>query len=141
MPEQTFGEFLKKGEVMKQSLAIHAEELAHLEKHRLKFDTTYDRVKNLLAQQADLTAKKQEISKELGVLLTDGRQLLSFLSVAVKEHFGKRAEKLVAFGLQPFRSRPRVKVIGLDGKPVKRRLTEEQPTAPPIQEPAESTDE
>ena len=137
MPEQTFGEFLKKGEVMKQSLATHAEELAHLEKHRLRFDTTYDRVRNLLAQQADLTAKKQEISKELAVLLTDGRQLLSFLSVAVKEHFGKRAEKLVAFGLQPFRSRPRVKVIGLDGKPVKRRLTEEQPSASPNQEPAQ----
>lgn len=141
MPEQTFGEFLKKGEVMKQSLVIYAEELPHLEKHRLRFDTTYDRVKNLLAQQADLTAKKQEISKELAVLLTDGRQLLSFLSVAVKEHFGKRAEKLVAFGLQPFRSRPRVKVIGLDGKPVKRRPTENQPPAPPTQESVESPDQ
>jgi hypothetical protein len=129
MPEETYGEFLKLGEVMNRSLEAHAEELGHLEKHRLRFDTTFTQVKDILAQQADLTSKKQELSKQLATLIADGRQQLRFLKVAVREHFGKKAEKLVAFGLQPFRSRPRVKVVGLDGKPVKRQAVQEQAPA------------
>jgi hypothetical protein len=129
MPEPTYAEFFKTAELVTKSLATHAEELSHLEVSRLKFDALFTQVKELSAEQADLTAKKQEVSKRLAALVLDGRELLTFLKVGVKQHFGKRAEKLVAFGMQPFRSRPRLKVVGPDGEPLKRRPTQEEPPA------------
>lgn len=56
---------------------------------------------------------------------------LSHLEVPVgkREHYGNRAEKLVEFGLRPFRSQPRVRLVGPDGKPVKRGALPPEPPA------------
>jgi hypothetical protein len=66
-------------------------------------------VGELLLQQADLTAKKQVVSKRLQVLVGDGRQLAAFLRAGVKQQYGTRSEKLSAFNLQPFRGRKAAK--------------------------------
>jgi len=79
-------------------------------------------LKDLTAQQASLTAAKQEVSKRLGALNDAGQKLLTFMDVGVRQHYGTRSEKLVEFGQQPFRSQPRLRLVGEDGKPlVKRR--------------------
>jgi len=130
MPDPTYAEFFRTAELVTKSLAAHAEDLTHMETSRLKFDALFTQVKDLAAEQADLTAKKQEVSKRLAELIGEGKGLLNFLKVGVKQHFGKRAEKLVAFGMQPFRSRPRVKLVGPDGEPLKRQRTQEEPPAP-----------
>jgi hypothetical protein len=137
MPELTLGQFLKAAEVMTKSLSTHAEEMPFLEKHRTKFDSTYSQVKDILAQQAELTARKQELSKQLAELVSDGRQQLSFLKVVVKDHFGKRAERLVAFGVQPLRSRSRSKVSGPEVKQTQNGHPQPEPPALPVHEPAE----
>jgi hypothetical protein len=131
MPESTYAEFMKKGEVMNKSLIANASEVPHLEGYQSRFETVLTRVNVLLVQQADLTASKQEISKQLGTLVAEGRQMLSFLSVAVKQHFGKKTEKILAFGLQPLRSRPRVKLVGPDGQPLKRQTAQDGPLSQP----------
>ena len=85
-------------------------------------------LKDLTAEQASLTAGKQEVSKRIADLVQAARKLLTFVDVVVKEHYGNRAEKLVEFGVQPFRSQPRNRLVGPDGQPVKRKSAK---TAPP----------
>ena len=64
-------------------------------------------VRDLSAEQAALTARKQEASKRLQELLVQGRKLSTVLRTLVREHYGNRSEKLAEFNLQPFRGRPR----------------------------------
>lgn len=47
--------------------------------------------------------------------------MLDFLGTGVRQHYGPEAEKLVEFGVQPFRSAPRIRLVGPDGKPVKKQ--------------------
>jgi hypothetical protein len=129
MPESS-ADFLKKGDLFKDAMAANATELAHLEVSKGRFEVLLTEMRGLTVQQADLTAQKQEISKRLAVLLSEGRKLLTFLKVGVTQHFGNRAEKLVAFGLQPFRSQPRIKLVGLDGKPLEKSQQTTEREAP-----------
>jgi hypothetical protein len=55
--------------------------------------------------QAALTASKQEASKQLNAVVADTERLGTVLQMAIKQHYGIRAEKLAEFGLQPFRGR------------------------------------
>ena len=41
------------------------------------------------------------------VLLTQGNQLTDVLKTIIKQHYGSGNDKLVEFGIQPFRSRPK----------------------------------
>jgi hypothetical protein len=89
-------------------LAANAAELPHLEGTRLKLEGVVTRAGEVLKEQAAFTAAKQEASKEIRDLLREGQRLANVLRLALKEHYGIRAEKLADFGLQPFRGRPRV---------------------------------
>jgi hypothetical protein len=122
---------MKRGDLMSKSLAANAGELPHLETQRTRFDGILVRVSDLAAQQVDLTARKQEITRQMAALLLEGRELLTFLKAGVRQHFGRRAEKLVAFGLQPFRSRARK--AGPDGPPLKSPTAQEPPAPLPNQ--------
>jgi hypothetical protein len=84
-------------------------------------------------QQEALPAK-QEVSRRLAELMQEGNKLVTFLDAGVKQQYGNRAEKLVEFGLQPFRSRPRLGQVGPDGKPLK--PSRDSKDAPPPVEPA-----
>lgn len=101
----TYAEGQKRMELCNKSLAANAAELPHLEPKRLQLDEVLAEVRSLTAEQASLAARKQEVSKRLAELMEQGHTLVNFLSVGVKQHYGKRAEKLVEFGLQPFRGR------------------------------------
>lgn len=109
----------KKLELKSKALAANSAELAHLEVPRARLDAVLDGVKDLTAQQASLTARKQEVSKRLAELLRDGEKLMTFLDAGIRQHYGNRSEKLVEFGLQPFRSQPRIRLVGPDGEPLK----------------------
>jgi hypothetical protein len=126
MSEPTYAEFLKKGDLVSKSLAAHSEELAFLNSHRGRFDVVLTQARELTAKQADLTAGKQDVSKQLATLVDEGRKLLAFLNAAVRQHFGNRSEMLVKFGQQPFRSKPRLKVVDPNGQPVKPQVVEDE---------------
>ncbi|HEX6898830.1 MAG TPA: hypothetical protein VF789_03915 [Thermoanaerobaculia bacterium] len=73
-----------------------------------------NKLANLLAQgveisqqQAAMAASKQEKSKQLQALLTDGNRLVTGMRKMIADRYGFRAEKLTEFGIPPFRSRPR----------------------------------
>src|SRR5437868_15358880 len=90
------------------SLLANIAELPHLEAPRAKLQALLEEVRTLVTQQDLHAASKQQISQRLKNLLADGKKLSTFLRTGVKEHFGNRNEKLVEFGVQPFR---RAKVV------------------------------
>ena len=55
-----------------------------------------------------LDATKQD-AKRLQWLLAEGRKLATFLRGGVKQRYGDRSEKLVEFGLAPFRAKAKAK--------------------------------
>jgi hypothetical protein len=131
MPKSTYAVTLKKLELRSKALAANSGDLPHMEIPRAQLDTMTAELKDLTVQQASLTANKQETSKQIADLVRKARQMLNFLDVGVKQHYGTEAEKLVEFGVQPFRSAPRVRLVGPDGEPVKKK-----PVQPVSQTPA-----
>ena len=131
MAGKTYAVIQKSLELRSKALAANSVELPQLEVSRGKLDGLLGEVKDLTAQQASLTASKQEVSKRLAELMRNGEILQGFLDAGVKEHYGNRSEKLVEFGLQPFRPQPRIRLVGPDGEPLKRRIVKAEPPAPP----------
>ena len=71
--------------------------------------TKSQRVRLLYAQQASLTAAKQEITRELNQEIMDGNALVDFIRTGARAIYGKDSEKLVEFGIKPFRGKSRKK--------------------------------
>lgn len=107
MANETSGETLSGWQDLGLSLAANSGDLPHLETHRNLLGDMLKQARDLITQQAALTASKQEASKQLQALLAEGRKVANFLRVGVRQHYGNRAEKLVEFGQQPFRGRRR----------------------------------
>jgi hypothetical protein len=82
----------------------------HLKKRRAKLAAMYKRLVNLRAEQAALAAAKQKVSQEIQTTLEEGRVTATFLRAGLRDHFGNRSERLIEFGVRPFRGgRPRKK--------------------------------
>jgi hypothetical protein len=113
-------------ELRSKALEVNLEELPHLEIPRSRLDGLLEQVNDLTAQQASLTAAKQEVSQRLAKLMREGETLRVFLDAGVKQHYGNRSEKLVEFGMKPFRPRPRIRLVGPDGEPLKRSAVKEE---------------
>ena len=121
----------KKWELRSKALEANTADLPHLEAKQSRLKELLTLGANLLAEQASLKAQKQEVSKRLAQVMQEGNALVTFLDAGVKQHYGNRAEKLVEFGLQPFRGRRRVLLVGPDGKPLKRTPAAAPETAVP----------
>jgi hypothetical protein len=95
------------GELQNLSIAMEAnkDQLQDLEPLRLKFAGIVTQTLDIRQQQVAFQASKQASSKQLQKLLTEGKSMADVLRTAVKNHFGSREEKIVEFGLQPFRGR------------------------------------
>ncbi|HEX3525546.1 MAG TPA: hypothetical protein VH988_00640 [Thermoanaerobaculia bacterium] len=130
MSRKTFAVTQKNLELRSAALAANSADLPHMEVPRQKVDAMLTELKDLTTQQASLTASKQEISKRLAALNNEGQRMITFLDVGVRQHYGTQSEKLVEFGQQPFRPQPRLRLVGLDGKPVKPGTIPVQPPTP-----------
>jgi hypothetical protein len=86
----------------------NAKGLEYLQGQRDELAQVQAQFKDLSAQQAALTASKQETTKQMQELFRRGEELVDFLRTGLRQHYGKDSEKLVEFGLQPFRGRPRI---------------------------------
>lgn len=83
----------------------NAAELPHLEVPRTKLKALLEQARSLSMEQSTLTASKQEVSKKLRQVIREGEALAGLLRTGARVHFGTTSEKLVEFGLQPFRGR------------------------------------
>ena len=131
MPYQKYAVVHQKVGFKAKALAANIEELPHLKPGLARLDQIQVLLNDLRAEQARLTASRQEVSKRIAELMDEAQKLMTFLDLGVKEHYGNRSEKLVEYGLQPFRSKPRVRRVGPDGKPTKKKAADAEATASP----------
>jgi len=64
-------------------------------------------VDKILGERAAFQANKQMTSQRLKVLVSQGDKLTAVLRFMAKQHYGHGSDKLVEFGVQPLRSRPK----------------------------------
>ena len=87
------------------ALEMNQTDLPFLETQRTQFGTMVGQAEDLFQSQAALSASKQEASQQLAALVTECQRLETVLRVSLKQFYGPRSEKLVEFGIQPFRGR------------------------------------
>ncbi len=97
---------LTEAERILSAMQANGLDLAHLEGSRDKLQSQLELAKELSRQQASFAASKQVTTSQLQQTLQDLEKLVIFLRYGVKEHYGTRSQKLVDFGLTPFRGRP-----------------------------------
>ena len=92
-------------ERLSATMEAYKEQLSHLEPFRLKLGGLVTRSLEVSQQQAAFQASKQEASKQLRQLLTQGLRVADVIRTAVRDHFGPQEERIAEFGVQPFRGR------------------------------------
>lgn len=105
--ETTYAGMLGDLQRLVSALSANGGELTHLEGARTKLERLLAQAQEAANQQAVFTAGKQESTRQLKTLLTEGMRLANALRVMLKEHYGIRSEKLAEYGLQPFRGKAR----------------------------------
>ena len=103
--ETTYKGILGDWEQLHQILVENSAELPHLEASRIKLEGFLKQGLEIAAKQAMLRAEKQDSSQQMKGVILNGQRLVKVLRLAVREHYGIRSEKLVAFGIPPFRGR------------------------------------
>lgn len=106
--EPQYGVTINSWERLLASLEANAQDFPQLEVYRARLASMLQTVRESAAQQAAMAASKQEASQRLQEMLVEGRKMATFLRNGVKRQYGDKSEKLVEFGLKPFRGRPRV---------------------------------
>jgi hypothetical protein len=131
----SFARFLAEGERLVSSLANNSTEAPHLEAPRQKLVVILDDVRTLGVQQDLHTANKQQVSQRLKTRLSEGKKLLTFLRTGIKEHFGNHNDKVVEFGVQPFRRRKRDTSLLEANRPAEKTPQPTTPAATPAVDP------
>jgi hypothetical protein len=103
--EPKYGVTLNGWERLLTSMEANAEDFKTLETYRAKLKSMLDSAREASTHQAAMEATKQEATKNLRAMLVEGRKLATFLRGGVKQRYGDRSEKLVEFGLAPFRQK------------------------------------
>jgi hypothetical protein len=101
---------IKKWQNLVSALAANIGDLEHLSTRFTKLQDILAESISVLQEQAAARASKQDASRRLEGLLSEGQKVATFLNVGIREHYGNRNEKLAEFHLQPLRGRrPAVK--------------------------------
>ena len=99
------------------ALAGKAAETPQFDGTRAIFDGKVKRVHDLAQQHAEFLASKQDMTRQFQEALADAQRTATALRAALKAHYGPDSEKLVEFGILPFRGRAR-KQKGPEAPPV-----------------------
>jgi len=84
--------------------AVSTNQVPNLEGSLPKLRDKSKRMRELYAQHSALGATRQVITQEMQQLIEEGDQVVRVVREAVKDHYGKRNEKLVEFGIPPLRA-------------------------------------
>lgn len=93
------------------SVAANAAELPQAAIPLAALDKILDEVDQIFVDQAAFRASKQLTSQRLATLFAQGDKLTTVLKVIAKQHYGNGSDKLVEFGIQPLRVRPKATVV------------------------------
>lgn len=105
---------MQEGNLLSLAITAKAEELAHLGFSTAKLQEQLQEIQELATRAAALQAEKQEVSRQLQQALGGASKLITVLQLGVKEHYGSEAERLVEFGIKPFRGARRRQAPGVE---------------------------
>ena len=105
--ETTYAGMLGDWDRWTTAVSANGSQLGHLEVQRAQLESLATQGRDLIRRQSELTAAKQDASKELQKVMAEGQRLVTVLRVTVRQHYGIDSEKLAEFGLAPFRGRRR----------------------------------
>jgi hypothetical protein len=103
MTKRTRADHVTEWESLVASLTARAAEVPELEVSRTKLNALAAEFRSIVPRQKELTASKQELSKRLAAITTEGREIATVLRVALKASYGKTSERLAEFGIPTFR--------------------------------------
>ena len=115
--ESTYKGKIEDWDRLQARLTANAAELAHLDGVRTKLEAAMEQTRQIAALQAAQTASKQQSSKSLKEAIAEGDRLANLVRAAVKQHYGIRSEKLLEFGVKPFRGRKKAETQEAVSKP------------------------
>ena len=84
--------------------AVTTNQVPNLEGSLPKLRDKSKKMRELYAQHSAHAAARQVITLEMQQLIEEGDQVVRVVREAVKDHFGKRSEKLVEFGIPTLRA-------------------------------------
>ena len=93
------------------SVAANAAELPQAAIPLAALDKILAEVDQIFVDQAAFRASKQVTSRRLQTLFDQGDKLATLLKAILKQHYGNGSDKLVEFGIQPLRTRPKPTVV------------------------------
>jgi hypothetical protein len=102
-----YADHTKEWEEILAAVKVNASELPQLQLGSEKLGKLLGEFRDLEVQQAVHQANKQQVSKRLQVLMTEGKKVASMMRAVIREHYGNQNEKLVEFGVSPLRTRSR----------------------------------
>ena len=103
------GDRFKAWRATSSSAAANVSEVPQAEYARIALDQVMVEVDKVLFDQGVFQASKQLASQRLKVLINQGDKLNTVLRTIIRQHYGNGNDKLVEFGIQPLRSRPKAK--------------------------------
>lgn len=74
-----------------------------------KLQALVDFMRSLSVQYTALRSSKQELAQQIQAVLREGDAVADFLKTGARAHYGNDSEKLIEFGIQPFRGRSKKK--------------------------------
>ena len=110
--------------------ATNASELTGTEARLSALESVLTEVDKILSEQAAFQASKQMTSQRLKALVNQGDKLTTVLKAMAKQHYGNGNDKLVEFGIQPLRSRPKPTVVQSTPPPPEAGPSGPTPTTP-----------
>ncbi len=128
MANETYDEsFAEWRRLLKPFFANKSGEISLLEGHVTRLMDVLTQAGEIEGQQASLAAAKQERSQQLQGLVVEGRKIAAFVKAGLRDHYGRRSEKLTEYGLQPFRG---FKKTTKPEEPVEAQTSKEDPATP-----------
>ncbi|HKH49584.1 MAG TPA: hypothetical protein VKM72_33400 [Thermoanaerobaculia bacterium] len=124
MPKNSRAEFIVRGNNLSAAYIANAAELPGLDGLHRELSTVLNELTDLGIQQEAQTAAVQQTTLEINDRLTRGKLLVTRLRNGVRSHLGTRTEKVIAFGIRPFRKPVREPKVIVKEVPAKSAATD-----------------
>jgi len=98
---------LKEWDGLATAATANAADLPQAEIARTGLEKLRDELRELVNQRNLHQSNKQQLSQRIAKIHEEGSKLATVIRVIAKQHYGNRSDKLVEFGIAPFRGRAR----------------------------------
>jgi hypothetical protein len=107
MPKTSLADFVTDWEALLKNVGSNASELPDLDAYRAPLEQLLESAKDTIALSHSRRGVKQEETRTLRTIMTEGKDAAVKLRSAIKAHYGPRSERLIDYGMRPRRSKPR----------------------------------